>query len=436
MSTSYIAIDTETIGLPTTRGKATADNVPAFDKCRLLSIAMVEYDENHNELSHYYELVYPDNFKVDATHIHGIDQETAEKNGKPFDEIYKKISDLTCNCPVLLGHNLEFDINVIKSEMYRRGYDVSPMQGIKTICTLQMTKSIYLKSMKLTVLYEMFTGKPLEGAHGALADTRAAAVIYPYLLADPRVYKPIKAKRVIVKASEVAACVGLNFYKPSTEVLDDMWKKYNPSNFTGKTKEDRHMDALRISDISSKVVEAAIASKPKNSAEVQEVVTKAAESINKDDNLNQEQKKLVIEHLRKMVYTNHGTESEDTTADLDDKELHVDNKFYTLKLINIEGTQYEIVGRIDRYQIKEDGSKVLIEIKNRAKGLFNHVKSYEMVQVQTYLQMLDLKEARLIEQHNNDRKHYMIDRNDELWNDKVLPKLVGFCKTLHNCMCN
>jgi len=78
----------------------------------------------------------------------------------------------------------------------------------------------------------------------------------------------------------------------------------------------------------------------------------------------------------------------------------------------------------------------LIEIKNRARGLFNHVKSYEMVQVQAYLQMMDLQEARLIEQHNNDRKHYLIQRDDDLWHGKVLPKLVNFCKTLHHSMCN
>jgi hypothetical protein len=137
-----------------------------------------------------------------------------------------------------------------------------------------------------------------------------------------------------------------------------------------------------------------------------------------------------------MVYTNHGTEAEDKTADLDEHELHKDDKFYTFKIINIEGTQYEICGRIDRYQIREDGTKVLVEIKNRARGLFNHVKSYEMVQVQAYLQMMGLQEARLIEQHNNDRKHYIIQRDDELWNKKVLPKLVSFCKTLHHSMCN
>jgi hypothetical protein len=167
---------------------------------------------------------------------------------------------------------------------------------------------------------------------------------------------------------------------------------------------------------------------------VKEIVSLSCQIIQQDDKLSKEQKGMVCEHLRKMMYTTHGTNSEDTTADLDEAELHKDEKFYTLDVVTIKGTRYEIVGRIDRYQMKDDGSKILVEIKNRTKGLFNKVRIYEMVQVQTYLQMLGLQEARLIEQFNNERKSYNIEKDQVSWENNIYPKLVEFCKTLHHHM--
>ena len=76
--------------------------------------------------------------------------------------------------------------------------------------------------------------------------------------------------------------------------------------------------------------------------------------------------------------------------------------------------------------------------------LFNTVCSYalmtlafyEMIQVQTYLQMLGLSKARLVEQYNQERMSYSIDVNHDQWNDNIVPKLTEFCKTLHHYMSN
>jgi len=96
---------------------------------------------------------------------------------------------------------------------------------------------------------------------------------------------------------------------------------------------------------------------------------------------------------------------------------------------------YQIVGKIDRIQENEDGSRTLVEIKNRAKCLFNRVRDYEDVQCQTYLQMLkDIKYCRLIEQFNNERKGYLIEKDDEKWNGEITPKLQNFCEHLHSMM--
>ena len=56
-------------------------------------------------------------------------------------------------------------------------------------------------------------------------------------------------RRVIIRASDVAACVGRNQYKPRSEILDEIWKKNWPETFTGKTKRERAMIALRASPL-------------------------------------------------------------------------------------------------------------------------------------------------------------------------------------------
>jgi hypothetical protein len=175
---------------------------------------------------------------------------------------------------------------------------------------------------------------------------------------------------------------------------------------------------------------------PENSDQVQSLISKTIEAVEKDESLTNDQKKMVNEHMKKMIYTNHGTRSEDTTADLDESKLYTDDTFYSFKVTSIEGTTYEIVGRIDRYQLEEDGSKTLVEIKNRTRGLFKKVRDYEMIQVQTYLQMLDLSKARLVEQYNNERLSYNIQRNQEQWDKQIIPRLTEFCKTLHYYMSN
>ena len=434
--TSYFALDTETTGLPTTRARPTLKNVSAWDECRLLSIALVKYNENHEELDTIYKLVYPDTFEVKATEIHGITDEDAKTNGVTFDEIYITLKNVIEQSPTCVGHNIAFDINVIHAECIRRGYNADLIGSISPVCTLKLARGIYLKPIKLTILYQKLFNRELEGAHNALADARAAGEAYPILLKDPRKYKPIANKRITIRASDVAACVGLNNYRSPVDVIDDIWSRASPSTFKGLTKDQRNSNAVSASPQMRELYESLMSITTKSSDEVQNIIHVVNQMIDEADDLPGDQKIMVKDHMRKLVYTNHGTKAEDTTADLDETILHKDETFYKLKIAEIEGTEYVIVGRIDRFEKNADGSRTLVEIKNRTKNLFNKVRDYEMVQVQTYLQMMNLSKARLVEQYNNTRKSYHIDRNDDLWVGMVKPGLENFCKALHSSMCN
>jgi hypothetical protein len=235
-------------------------------------------------------------------------------------------------------------------------------------------------------------------------------------------------KRIIIKASEVAAVIGKNPYKKPEEVRDELWKKYAPDTFTGETKTDRAEKALGASLLAQKVLAESVVVHAKSSDEVTQIFEKARVQIQSDASLTQTLKAEVTEHIRSKVYTTHGIRSEDKTSDkveVDEKiKLIRDDSFYKLNIWE----NFQIVGRIDRIEEKANGSRVLVEIKNRTRRLFQKVPDYEYIQIQTYLQMLKLDHARHVEQFNSQVNSTEITRDDEFWEREVLPALVEFCK--------
>lgn len=241
--------------------------------------------------------------------------------------------------------------------------------------------------------------------------------------------------RVILKASNVAAMVGRHRYKPRQEVMDELWKKYAPTKFTGKTKEDKATEVLTLSDNAKNAIENALKIEAKDSTQVQTVFNEAKAKINFDSKLNSEQKAELVEHLRSKVYTTHGTRSEDKTSDKveadEGSRLVRDDKFHQFEVCTIDDVKYVVMGKVDRIEERPDGSKVLVEIKNRTNRLFRSVPEYEFIQIQVYLQMLGLVHARLIEQYNNQVLSHDVTRDEEMWVNELLPELEKFCQDLH-----
>lgn len=240
--------------------------------------------------------------------------------------------------------------------------------------------------------------------------------------------------RVIIKASDVAACIGRHRYKPRDEVLNEIWKKNWPETFHGQTKRDLAEKALNASDEARAVLRRALEVQTRSSTQVQEVFAAASAQVNSDTKLSDAQKATVIEHVRSQVYTTHGTRAEDRTSDKiegDEKTRLVrDDTFWSWDICAIDGVKFVISGRIDRIEERPDGSRVLVEIKNRTNRLFRRVPEYEFIQIQVYLQMLGLVHARLVEQYNNQVLSHDVDRDEETWANEIVPGLIEFCEEL------
>ena len=432
----YIAFDFETSGLPKGRKPVTPETLGQYDTCRAVSLSAARFSSRGRLVDTFDAMILPTDFSISpgSVAIHGITEDMAKSKGRPFIQVFADfMTFIGPRTKTMVAHNAKFDTSVLRSEMLRHDIDLSLINDLNFCCTLELYKERFLKPIKLGVLYEEIFGEQFENAHNSLADCIACGRVYPYVIGHTRELKPIGVPKVIIGASSVASAIGIGF-KRQPELIEELWKKYSPSTFEGKTKEDKALEILMWNTSTKKILEEAENFKSENSADVAQK-TRAVYHQIEHSGLSAEDMILAKDHLRKTLYTNHGTRNEYKTANADHAKLVEDDTFYTHDICEIEGTKYQIVGRIDRLQMNEDGSRTLVEIKNRAKGLFNRVRDYEEVQCQTYLQMLgDIKYCRLVEQFNDERKGYLIEKNDEKWEGEILPKLQNFCELFHSML--
>jgi DNA polymerase III epsilon subunit-like protein len=432
----YIAFDFETSGLPKGRKPVTQETLGQYDTCRAVSLSAARFSSRGRLVDTFDAMILPTDFTISpgSIAIHGITEDMARSKGRPFLQVFTDfMTFIGPRTKTLIAHNAKFDTSVLQSEMLRHDIDLSLIDDLNFRCTLELYRERFLKPIRLGVLYEEIFGEQFENAHNSLADCIACGRVYPYVIGHERTLKPIGVPKVIIGASSVASAIGIGF-KKQPELIEELWKRYSPQTFEGKTKEDKALEILMWNTSTKKILEDAENFKSENSAEVAQK-TRAVYHQIEHSGLSAEDMVIAKDHLRKTLYTNHGTRNEYKTADADRAKLVEDDTFYTRDICTIEGTLYQIVGRIDRLQMNEDGSRTLVEIKNRAKGLFNRVRDYEEVQCQTYLQMLgDIKYCRLVEQFNDERKGYLIEKNDEKWKDDIVPKLQNFCELFHSML--
>ena len=432
----YIAFDFETSGLPKGRKPVTQETLGQYDTCRAVSLSAARFSSKGRLIDTFDAMVYPDDFEISpgSVAIHGITEDMAKSNGRPFIQVFTDfMTFIGPRTKTLVAHNAKFDTNVLRSEMLRHGINLSLIDELNFRCTLELYRERFLKPIRLGVLYEDIFGEQFKDAHNSLADCIACGRVYPYVIGHTRELKPLDIPKVIIGASSVASAIGVGF-KKQPELIEELWKKYSPKTFEGKTKEDKALEILSYNTSTKKILEDAENFKSENSADVAQKLRAVYHQI-EYSGLSAGDMVVAKDHLRKTLYTNHGTRNEHKTADADHANLVEDDTFYTYDICTIEGTLYQIVGRVDRIQTNEDGTRTLVEIKNRAKSLFNRVRDYEEVQCQTYLQMLGgIKYCRLVEQFNDERKGYLIEKDDDKWNGDIIPKLQNFCELFHSML--
>jgi DNA polymerase III epsilon subunit-like protein len=159
-----VLLDTETTGF------ANTDHI--------LQLAYVVFNENQI-LKTFNQIIKIDpKFKITNAYIHHINNDKCAKFGISLnDSIDHLINDLKY-CKALIGHNLNFDIRMLKNEFNRLKYDCSILESIIVEDTMDMSAKKYGKKKKLGELYKLEFNEEMVNAHDAIFDVMATYKIY------------------------------------------------------------------------------------------------------------------------------------------------------------------------------------------------------------------------------------------------------------------
>lgn len=174
----YLFFDTETTGLPR-NWKAPVTDLGNWP--RLVQLAYVFFDAEWNELSSVNSIIKPAGFTIpaEASRIHGISTERAEKEGKDLKTVLRGFQDAVGRADYLIAHNISFDEKIVGAEFLRNQMPDS-LPAKKKICTMQSTTDFCglpgpygFKWPKLAELYSKLFQAGFEGEHDAAADVKA-----------------------------------------------------------------------------------------------------------------------------------------------------------------------------------------------------------------------------------------------------------------------
>lgn len=161
----FIFIVTETNGLPR------VNDYRDVEFPRLLCLGWGICDSNFEPLSYDEYLVSPCGFYVspNITKINGISDSLLRSNGYPLKSVLDRfLSGLVYPHGLMfnniVGHNVDFHINVLLSEYYRLGYStdvISYISSTNRMCTCSIGEETYGRKFRLHDLYSRIYGKEL-----------------------------------------------------------------------------------------------------------------------------------------------------------------------------------------------------------------------------------------------------------------------------------
>lgn len=202
-----LVFDVETTGLPVRESMYRRFPDPkkyhAFDTARVVELAYKVFDTDNMLVKAVSVLVKPDRFKIENSDIHGIKHETAEQYGSRIDFVIANFLMDVEHCDTLVSHNMEFDLNIMLSEIWRivlageeetqeqvtrqervhfNFLDVQTLVSAHKVCTMKtaQTRLNLVKYPKLVDLYHTLCDRRAgwKQSHRALDDVDKCAECY------------------------------------------------------------------------------------------------------------------------------------------------------------------------------------------------------------------------------------------------------------------
>ena len=184
--TMRLFFDTETSGLPKFVKGVRFPNPALYDKhyssARLLELAWLGYNGKHEFCRKQY-IIKPNNVKISkaSIKIHGLTMEKCLSEGIDINEVFDEFEKDLSFVDWIIGHNVDFDYNIILAEAYRnKRYSlITKLTDTNRFCSwIYATNFFNLPKNNLGYLYHHLIGKEHKNSHRAMGDTEAVKDIF------------------------------------------------------------------------------------------------------------------------------------------------------------------------------------------------------------------------------------------------------------------
>lgn len=202
--------DTETSGFPKRGDNFTYEDTQGIGACRCMQIALMCFDtdnveNNYLTYSSYMAHVDPYDVHPGALKAHRISREYAQSVGISCEDVLPLVTDVFESVDALAGHNVQFDIDVLRMEALRYGSEhlmdilkdhswICTMNDMTDVCKLPKASSYHKQNFKFPRLEECVSfvrhghcdvGFGDEG-HDALFDLNATKEVIMWLMSRPK----------------------------------------------------------------------------------------------------------------------------------------------------------------------------------------------------------------------------------------------------------
>lgn len=136
---------------------------------------------------------------IENDHIHGITTARNRECGHQFNDIYAIFSLCLAECDLIVGHNLQFDLNMLHAECLRNSIDF--VINKPTYCTMMSTTYVCNlpnhKWPKLEELHRHLFKEEARNLHDSRVDVIACLRCYLYLMLKIDICQKIKKLSIV-----------------------------------------------------------------------------------------------------------------------------------------------------------------------------------------------------------------------------------------------
>jgi DNA polymerase III epsilon subunit-like protein len=187
---TILIFDTETTGLIPKNLYITETTINKFPY--ILQLSWIIYDSKTEEtIEKDFIIKCPIDIPQESINIHGITNEMS-RNGIEFSNVFDIFLKDVSKCEEIVGHNIQFDLNILEIESYRSNSDkkvdvlfnknhYDTMLKSVDILKISGTHAGKHKFPRLIEVYRHYFNKDFDNPHNALGDVRATLSIYKKL---------------------------------------------------------------------------------------------------------------------------------------------------------------------------------------------------------------------------------------------------------------